>query len=88
MEWVVPAVVLFCVFLAAASFILACYAAHLAIKTQIDMKGLQNSTHNIQFVEAKPPMSDDDDLNRAMAMAEEEDMRRAGDIHYASEPLM
>lgn len=84
MEWAVPAVVLFCVFAVA----VACFAFKYATDALIEVKAMQRSTHNIQFVPAEPPRSGDDDLDEAMASAERRDYARAGDIHDASEPLM
>jgi hypothetical protein len=89
MQWVEPAVVLFCVFSALGATVLAAYALHHAIALRIAVEALKNSTHNIQFVPATAPeMRDEDDLDRAYAKAERGDYDRVGSIHQESEPLM
>lgn len=87
MEWAWPAVVAFCVLLTVFASVVACIAFQRAVNAQIDVKALQNSTHNIQFVPAEPP-GFDKDVEQAMARAEAADYRRAGEIFDESEPLM
>lgn len=87
MEWVLPAAGLFCV-LGAATCAVSAYALHMALKAVIDVKALQNSTHNIQFVPAEPP-SDDKALNAALERNDREAMERLQDVsQFDQQPLM
>lgn len=91
MEWLIPLVVGLCL-LTATSLVIAAYACHRAINAEIQVKGLQASTHQIQFVPAEPPstaeLAEERELNAEFDKAERAAMRRVHDIHDESEPLM
>lgn len=83
MDQVIPVLaVLFVVFWALVPIVIAGYALHLSIKTQIEVGAMKGSTHSIQYVPVddelpgKKGKPDDDELlehelERGLARAEE-----------------
>jgi hypothetical protein len=87
--WVLPALGCFLFFSAITALAAAGYAMHLAMKAVIDVKALQNSTHNIQFVPAEPEDEGSEKaLNQAIARGDMETFQRLHDISDFQEPLM
>jgi hypothetical protein len=81
----------FCVCLAFGAFGVALWAAHMAIKANIRLVGLENSTHQIQYVAAEPPgqrNADDDefglpshdDVDQTVRRGERSSYEAAGDL--------
>lgn len=90
MEWVLPAVGLFCV-LGIGAVGLAAFALKYALDAVITVKALQNSTHNIQFVPAEQPAgpSSDRALNEALSRGDRQAMEDLLNVsQYQQEPLM
>lgn len=85
MEWVLPALFVFSV----AAVGLAAYALHLAIQSRIDVKALQNSTHNIHMVPMDLPGDGTDKmLNDAMEKADDRLFDDIDRIHDKFDSLM
>lgn len=78
MEWVIPALVVVCLFATAFSGM----ALHYAIYARIEIEAFKKSTHNIQFVPVDPN-ADANDAAAARAMAEQDDeaMRNVDRVH-------
>ena len=87
MEWALPALGAFLFLTQCLTILTAGYALHYAIKTQVDVKAIQNSTHQIQFVPADPPKFDQE-LNDMLDRGESEAYGRIEDINDFSQPIM
>lgn len=89
--WVIVLVAFSSVLAVVATF-MAGYACHRAINAEVDVKALQNSTHQIQMVPVEPPsvaeMAEERQLNKEFDRAERDAMRRVHEIHEESDPLM
>jgi hypothetical protein len=90
MEWVLPVAVSF-LLLAILAVGIAAYALHHAIGAKIEVKALQNSTHQVQFEPVEFPQGGDDpeevELNKAMDKEERDGWKRLAEVHAASDGL-
>lgn len=73
-EWVLPALGLYFFCVTLSGIVVAGYACHMAIKANIEVKALQNSTHNIQYVPLGDPSGPDNDaeINDELSRQERE----------------
>lgn len=83
MEWVIPALVVVCLF----SGVCSGLALKYAIDAKIEVRALQKSTHNIQFVPIDPNADANDKAAReAMDRHDQEAMKDLGKIHSQYSP--
>lgn len=83
MEWVIPALVLFCLF----SFVWSFIAFVFAVNAKIEVKALQKSTHNIQFVPIDPNAdANDKAVAEAMNKHDRDAMNDLSKIHSQYSP--
>lgn len=82
MEWMLPLAVT-CVLLLVASLAVAAYGAAKAHEALIEVKAIQRSTHQVQFVPAESLMAggpSDDELGNAAGKIERDHYERIDDI--------
>lgn len=84
MEWVVPALVVLCVF----SLAMSAYAMRYAMDAKIEIGAMKNSTHNIQYVPADAftpeGLRQETALNKKMADLEKKDFQNLEDLEDES----
>jgi hypothetical protein len=71
---------IFIVILAVASSAAAAWACHMAVKANIAVCGLQNSTHQVQYVPFEPDAGDLSDPDREVRRGERAAFDAAGDL--------